>query len=111
MNDSEKAVRQLTNEERIAKVQSEKRKTTFQLAMLSLIGVLAFLLIWQLAVASGFLPSRYVPMPSKVVEMDRPESGRSGFGSPYCIEPSGGAVRLFPGDRHRCAARPDDGLV
>ena len=69
MNDSEKAVRQLTNEERIEKVQSEKRKTTFQLAMLSLIGVLAFLLIWQLAVASGFLPSRYVPMPSKVVEL------------------------------------------
>ncbi len=69
MNDSEKAVRQLTNEERIAKVQSEKRKTTFQLGMLSVIGVLAFLLIWQLAVAGGFLPSRYVPMPSKVVEL------------------------------------------
>lgn len=69
MNDSEKAVQRLTNEERIAKVQRERKKTAFQLTMLSVIGVLTFLLLWQLAVAAGVLPSRYVPMPSKVVEL------------------------------------------
>ena len=69
MNDSEKAVQRLTNEERVAKVQREKKKTAFQLTMLSVIGVLTFLLLWQLAVAAGLLPSRYVPMPSKVVEL------------------------------------------
>ncbi len=69
MNDSEKAVQRLTNEERIAKVQRERKKTAFQLTMLSITGVLSFLLLWQLAVAAGLLPSRYVPMPSKVVEL------------------------------------------
>ncbi len=69
MNDSEKAVQRLTNEERVAKVQREKKKTAFQLTMLSVTGVLTFLLLWQLAVAAGLLPSRYVPMPSKVAEL------------------------------------------
>ena len=69
MNDSEKAVQRLTNEERIAKVQRERKKTAFQLTMLSITGVLSFLLLWQLAVAAGLLPSRYVPMPSKGVEL------------------------------------------
>ena len=66
---SDQNVHRLSNEERVAKVQTEKRKNDFQMAMLSAIGVLAFLLIWQLAVASGFLPSRYVPMPSEVVKL------------------------------------------
>ncbi len=69
MNDSDKAAHRLSNEERIAKVQSEKRKNAFQLTMLSFIGVLAFLLIWQTAVAVGWLPSKYVPMPSEVVKL------------------------------------------
>lgn len=69
MSDSDKTIHRLTNEERIAKVQTEKRKNTFQLTMLSIIGVLAFLLIWQMAVATGWLPSRYVPMPSEVVKL------------------------------------------
>lgn len=69
MNDSDKAAHRLSNEERIAKVQSEKRKNAFQLTMLSFIGVSAFLLIWQTAVAVGWLPSKYVPMPSEVVKL------------------------------------------
>ncbi|WP_416390430.1 ABC transporter permease [Enterocloster citroniae] len=37
--------------------------------MLSVIGVLSFLLLWQFAVMFGWLPSRYVPMPSDVVKL------------------------------------------
>jgi NitT/TauT family transport system permease protein len=37
--------------------------------MLSIIGVLGFLILWQVAVAAGWLPSRYVPMPSRVIEL------------------------------------------
>ena len=58
MNHSEQTVRRLTDKERIAKVQSEKRRTAYQLTMLSIVGILAFLLIWQLAVYSGLLSSR-----------------------------------------------------
>ena len=69
MNHSEQTVRRLTDKERIAKVQSEKRRTAYQLTMLSIVGILAFLLIWQLAVYSGLLSSRYVPMPSDVIRL------------------------------------------
>lgn len=66
---SDQNVHQLSNEERIAKVQTEKRRNDFQMAMLSIIGLLTFLLIWQFAVAWGYLPNRYVPMPSEVVNL------------------------------------------
>lgn len=69
MNHSEQTVRRLTDKERIAKVQSEKRRTAYQLTTLSIVGILAFLLIWQLAVYSGLLSSRYVPMPSDVIRL------------------------------------------
>ena len=69
MNDSGNAVRRLSDEERIAKVQEDKRKSTYQLMMLSVIGILAFVLLWQSAVMLGWLPSRYVPMPTDVVKL------------------------------------------
>jgi len=70
MRDSEKAaVGRLTNEQRIAKVQAEERRNHFQLTMLSIIGVLGFLLLWQTAVMVGWLPSRYVPMPTNVMKL------------------------------------------
>lgn len=70
MRDSEKeVVGRLTDEQRIAKVQTEERRSRFQLTMLSIIGVLAFLLIWQAAVMAGLLPSRYVPMPTDVLKL------------------------------------------
>ena len=45
---SDQNVHRLSNEERVAKVQTEKRKNDFQMAMLSAIGVLAFLLAFWL---------------------------------------------------------------
>lgn len=69
MSDSTKKERRLTDAERIKKVQEDARKSKFQLTVLSIIGVLAFLLIWQFAVMGGLLPNRYVPMPSEVVKL------------------------------------------
>ena len=69
MSDSTRVERRLTDEQRIKKVQEDARKSKYQLAVLSIIGVLAFLLIWQFAVVGGLLPSRYVPAPSEVVKL------------------------------------------
>ncbi len=69
MSENEKSVHRLSDQERIKKVQDEKRKNSYQLALLSLIGVLGALFLWQFAVMSGWLPSRYVPMPSDVVKL------------------------------------------
>lgn len=69
MSDSTRVERHLTDEERIKKVQEDARKSKYQLTVLSIIGVLAFLLIWQFAVMGGLLPNRYVPMPSEVVKL------------------------------------------
>lgn len=43
MGENEKTVRRLSNQERIKKVQDEKRKNSYQLTMLSIIGVLTAL--------------------------------------------------------------------
>ena len=59
----------MTNEERIEKVTKDRRKEVFQLTMLSIIGILAFLLIWQLAVMFGLLPEKFVPAPTSVIEL------------------------------------------
>ena len=69
MSDSTRVERRLTDEERIKKVQEDARKSKYQLTVLSIIGVLAFLLIWQFAVMGGLLPNRFVPMPSEVVKL------------------------------------------
>lgn len=69
MSDSVRATHRLSDEERIAKVQTDKKRNTYQLTMLSVIGVLSFLLLWQFVVMFGWLPSRYVPMPSDVVKL------------------------------------------
>ncbi|MDF1494137.1 ABC transporter permease [Caproiciproducens sp. CPB-2] len=69
MSEKEYAAARLTDEERVRLVQHQKRRSDYQLTMLSIIGVLGFLILWQVAVAAGWLPSRYVPMPSRVVEL------------------------------------------
>ena len=61
MQSTSETSRKLTNEERVELVKRQKKRNSFQLAMLSVIGVLGFLLLWQAAVLAGILPSRYVP--------------------------------------------------
>ena len=69
MSDSTRVERRLTDEERIKKVQEDARKSKYQLTVLSIIGVLACLWIWQVAVMGGLLPNRSVPLPSEVVKL------------------------------------------
>ena len=63
------SITKMTDEERIRMVQTKQKRNTYQKAMLSTIGVLGFLISWQLAVIAGLLPNRYVPMPSQVVTL------------------------------------------
>ena len=42
MSDAANEARRMSDEERIAKVQTEKRRERYQLAMLSVIGILVF---------------------------------------------------------------------
>lgn len=69
MKDSKEAYKKLSNEERVNLVKSQKKKSEYQLTMLSVIGILGFLILWQCAVLAGWLPSRYVPMPTEVVKL------------------------------------------
>ncbi len=61
--------RVLTDEERIQLVQKQNKHSRYQLAMLSVIGVTGFLLLWQCAVMAGLLPSRYVATPTDVLKL------------------------------------------
>ena len=73
MSDSVTSPGRLSDEARIAKVKTEEKRSRFQLTMISIIGVLAFLLLWQIAVMMGWLPSRYVPMPTDVLSFPQNE--------------------------------------
>ena len=59
----------LTDAERIEKVRREEKKTKKQLLILSIIGVVTFVAVWQIAVMTGLLPSKYVPAPSTVFQL------------------------------------------
>lgn len=61
--------KQLSNEERVALVQSQKKKNQYLLTMLSIIGVLGFFLIWQISVSSGLLSSKYLAPPLKIFNL------------------------------------------
>ena len=58
-----------SNEERIRLVQAQKKRNSYQMTMLSVIGLCGFLILWQSAVMAGLLPTRYVPMPTDVVKL------------------------------------------
>lgn len=58
-----------SNEERIRLVQAQKKRNSYQMTMLSVIGICGFLILWQSAVMAGLLPTRYVPMPTDVVKL------------------------------------------
>ena len=59
----------LSDEERVALVQSQKKKTGYYYTMLSIIGLLAFLIIWQIAVMTKLVPSRYLSTPLQVINL------------------------------------------
>ncbi len=69
MQTTPRASSSLSNEKRVELVKQKKRRDAFFLTMLSICGVLGFLLLWQVAVMSGWLPERYVPTPTNVVSL------------------------------------------
>ncbi len=60
---------QQTAAERVALVQRQKKKNQYMSIMLSVIGILGFLLIWQLSIVSGLVSSRYVTQPMEVISL------------------------------------------
>lgn len=69
MKDSTEFDKKLSNEERVHLVKSQKKRSDYQFTMLSVMGILGFLILWQVAVLVGWLPSRYVPMPTEVIKL------------------------------------------
>lgn len=55
--------------ERIALVHDLKRRNQYLSTMLSIIGVLGFVLLWQMAVSMEAVSSRYVPPPLEIVSL------------------------------------------
>jgi NitT/TauT family transport system permease protein len=59
----------LSNSERVALVQNLRKRTQYLNSMLSIIGILGFLILWQLISMSGIVESKYISTPIKVVSL------------------------------------------
>jgi len=59
----------LNDEEHVVLVQSQKKKIGYFYTMLSIIGVLTFLIIWQITVMTNLIPSRYLSTPLEVINL------------------------------------------
>jgi len=59
----------LSGSERVALVQSQRKRTQYQNAMLSIIGILGFLILWQVLVITKIVDSRYLSTPIQVVNL------------------------------------------
>lgn len=58
-----------SNSQRVALIHSQRKKTQYQNAMLSVIGILGFLIFWQLIALTGIVESRYLSTPIQVVNL------------------------------------------
>jgi NitT/TauT family transport system permease protein len=59
----------LSDAERVALVQRQKRWSSYFYMMLSIIGVLTFLIIWQFAVMADMVPRRFLSTPIEVINL------------------------------------------
>lgn len=59
----------LNDTDRVALVQKQRRQYRYTLSMLSLAGILGFLMIWQLGALSGFLSDRFLASPIKIFNL------------------------------------------
>jgi NitT/TauT family transport system permease protein len=59
----------LSNIERVALIQSQRKRTKYQNAMLSVSGILGFLIIWQLITATGMVESKYLSKPMEIASL------------------------------------------
>lgn len=59
----------LSNSERIKLVQSQRKRTKYQNNMLSVIGILGFLIFWQVITITGLVGSRYLSPPIEIINL------------------------------------------
>lgn len=59
----------VSDAERIALVQNQIRKTQYQNTMLSIIGVLGFLMIWQFLGTTSLIDNRYLSTPLRIINL------------------------------------------
>lgn len=59
----------LSNSERVTSIKNKRKRTQYQSTMLSVIGILGFLVFWQVIVVTGIVPSRYLITPIKVANL------------------------------------------
>jgi taurine transport system permease protein len=59
----------VSNNERIALIQSQRKRTQYLDALLSIIGILGFLILWQIIAASGIVDSKYLSTPIRIFNL------------------------------------------
>lgn len=59
----------LSSIERVALVQSQRKRTQYQNALLSVIGILGFLILWQILVVTQIVSSKFLSTPIQVVNL------------------------------------------
>jgi taurine transport system permease protein len=59
----------LSSSERVALIQRQRKRTQYQNAVLSVIGILGFLILWQALAVSGLVESRFLTTPINVFNL------------------------------------------
>jgi taurine transport system permease protein len=59
----------MSDAERVAYVQNQKKKNTYFYMMLSIIGVLGFFIIWQISVMTNLISSKYLATPLEIISL------------------------------------------
>lgn len=59
----------MTDDERVAYVHRQKKKSTYFYMMLSIIGVLGFFIIWQVSVMTNLVSSRFLATPLEILNL------------------------------------------
>lgn len=62
------ATDQAALETKLQEWKQQQKKNSLQLALLSVAGILSFLLIWQMASAAGLVDAKMLPPPTKILE-------------------------------------------
>ena len=59
----------LSNSERVALIQKQRKRTQYQDAVLSVVGILGFLIFWQVITVTGIVESRYLSTPVQIASL------------------------------------------
>jgi NitT/TauT family transport system permease protein len=59
----------LSNSERVALIHNQRKRTQYQDAMLSAVGILGFLIFWQVIVMTGIVESKYLSTPIQTASL------------------------------------------